>query len=333
MAWAINANTVTDLTKWIPSVWSRLVYLEAQAQMLWEKYTGEEGSGMPVIRKRDLFNEAGNTIKISQLANLTGAGVSGESTLQGNEEKLSLREITTSPEWYRHAVADTSKADTQITQDFREKARLALGRWMAKKMDTAKWTAAQTLTAAGFTASVITSIYGGDATSVNTIDAADTFSVETIRQGVNKLEANDIDKIGRVNGADGYYVCLINTHQKYTLIKDSEWLTAQREVGPRTPDNPLFSNILGHYGGAVIATTNQCLRTLNANSPTVYTARALMLGAEALCEGLSEDIGWKEQETDYGFVNGIAVKAAWEDKVMNEKAIVHIVTAAEDPTA
>jgi len=326
----LNANTVTDLTKWIPTVWSRLVYLEAINKMLWQKYTGEEGSGMPVIVKRDLYQKPGDTIKISQLANLSGAGVSGESTLQGNEETLSLREITTSPEFYRHAVAETHKAEIQITQDFREKARVVLGRWMAKKMDDLMWTAATTTAATGFTASVITTVYGGDATAVNEIDSSDTFGVEEIRQAVNKLESNDIDKVG---GEDGVYVILIHTHQKYNLIKDSEWLAAQREAGPRDMNNQLFTNILGHYGGAIIATTNACPRAQNANSPVVYYARAVALGAEALCRGLAEDIMWKEQITDYEFKRGIAVGAAWQDKVMNEKAIVHIVTAAVDPTS
>jgi N4-gp56 family major capsid protein len=326
----LNANTVTELANWIPEVWSKLVYVEAISKMLWNKYIGEEGSGMPVILKRDVYNGPGDTIRISQLANLTGAGVSGEATLQGNEEQLTLREVTTSPDWYRHAVAETKKAKVQITHDFREKARLVLGRWMAAKMDDSMWTAAQITAASGFTSAAVTSIYGNNATSVDSIDSTDTFGVEEIRKAVTKLQSNNIDKVG---GEDGYYIILIHTFQKHNLIKDSEWLSAQREAGPRDPTNPIFSNILGHLGGAVIATTNACPVLTNANSPTVNYARAIAMGAEALCRGLGEDIDWAEEITDYGMKRGIGIGAAWEDKIMNSLALVHIVTAAVDPTA
>jgi len=326
----LNANTVSDLTKWIPTIWSLLVYEEAQNRLAWQRYIGDEGSGMPVILKREVLNGPGSTIKISQLANLTGSGVSGESTLQGNEEKLSPRDISVAPEWYRHAVAETHKANVQVTQDFRNKGRLVLGKWMARKMDDSLWTAAAATGAVGWEAGTISVVYGGNATSVNTVDSSDTFGVEEIRKAVNKLEANNIEKIG---GEDGMYVILIHTHQKYNLVKDSEWLSAQREGNVRGADNPIFSNALGQFGGAVIATTNSCPRAQNANSPVVYYARAIAMGAEALCRGLGEDISWNEEVTDYGFKRGIATGAAWADAVMNHKALVQIVTAATDPTA
>lgn len=326
----INANTATDLDKWIPEVWSKFVYLEAQSKMLWSKYIGPEGSGMPVIQKEDVFKKPGDTIRISQLANLTGDGVTGESTLQGNEEKFVIREITTSPLWYRHAVGDTENADTQINQDFRAKAKILLGNWMAQKMDNSIWAASNITAAAGFEASAATVIYGGDATSVNTIESTDEFSVETIRKVVNKLESNNIEKVG---GPDGFYIILIHTFQKYSLVTDSEWITAQQEAGPDGNANPIFSNILGHFAGAVIVSTTNCPRTVNANSPTVQTARAVAMGAEALCRGMGENVIWAEQESDYNFKKGVAVNAAWEDKIMTSNALVQIVTAAVDPTA
>jgi N4-gp56 family major capsid protein len=320
----LNANTVTDLAEWIPEIWSKLVHEEAIAKQLWDNYIGSEGSGMPVIMKTELLNNPGDTIRISQLANLTGSGVTGESTLQGNEEKLTLREIVTQPEWARNAVAETHKAKVQINQDFREKARFVLGRWLGLEMDSSLWTAVQQTAAVGFKAQTIDVIYANDATSVNTIDASDTFGVETIRQAVNNLEVKNIDKVG---GEDGYYVIFIHPYQKFNLIKDSEWLAANRELGEM---NPIFTNILGVYGGAVIKTTTQCGRAQNANSPAVYYSRAVALGAEALCRGMGEEINWAEQITDYGFKRGIAIGAAWEDKVMNDEAICQIVTASVD---
>lgn len=325
----LNASGVTELANWIPEIWSRLVYEEAINKMMWEKYSGPEGSGMPIIIKRDILDGPGDTIHISQLANLSAAGVTGENTLQGQEEKLSTREITVSPEWYRHAVAETKKAKVQINQEFREKARSVLGKWMATKMDDSMWTAASRTGLVGFRVAAIRQIFANDATSTDTIDSSDTFGVEEIRKAVNYLESLNIEKVG---GENGYFVMLIHTHQKYRLIKDSEWIAAQRDAALRGEQNPLFTGALGTFGGAVIHSTNSVQRAANGNSPSVQIARAVCLGQEALCRGLGEDIDWSEQITDYGFKRGIAVGAAWQDKVMNEQALVQIVTAAVDPS-
>ena len=331
----LNTTTAADLNYWRPHLWSMKVYEEAKAKMYWQRFSGPEGSGMPVIVKTELISKAGQLINISQMANLTGAGVTGESTLRGNEEKLSLRQVQITPEWARHAVADTEKAAKQITQDFRLKAKGALSYWLAKKMDTSMWTAGSIATAAGFEAALITIIYGGNATSVNTLDSSDDFGVSEIRKGAAVLEGNDIEKV-RVPGmpsGEGYYICFIHPYQAYSLKQDSEWIDNHQNASERGRDNPLFTGALGEVDGVIVHSTSQCARVLNANSPAIYTATGIMVGQEALCRGLNEDMSWAEQVDDYEFEHGIAVRAAWQDKVLSQEAILQIKTAAIAPDA
>lgn len=325
----MNSNTATDLALWIPELWSRKCYEEAKAKHFWNRFSGPEGSGMPFIVKTELLTEPGDTIHISQVSHIAG-GVTGENRLRGNEQKLSLAEITVSPEWNRNAVSDTAKANKQITQDFRMKAKNALAYWMAGKMDTSAWTAARGTSACGFENTTIAQVFGGDATSLDTLDSTDSFGVAEIRKASALLADNNVAKISvpGMPAGEGYYLLFINPWQAYSLKADSEWISAHTSASERGASNPLFTGALGEIDGVIVHSTTQCTRVLNANTPAIYTARAVMVGVEALARGLNEDIVWSEQVDDYDFEHGIGIRAAWEDKVLSSNAIVQIVTSA-----
>lgn len=302
--------------------------------MYWNRFAGPEGSGMPVVVKRELLTDPGDIINISRVANLTGSGVTGESTLRGNEEQLTLAQVQVTPEWYRHAVAVTGKAKKQITQQFRMQAQTGLSYWMAKKMDGTMWTAAQGTGSVGFDAATITVVYANDAESVDTIDTADTFSVAAIRQAAANLAASDVERV-RIPGmpaGDGYYLCFIHPYQAYSLKADTEWIDNHRNAAERGRDNPLFTGALGELDGVIVHETTQCSRAQNGATPACYYSRAVVVGQEALARGLNADIMWSEQMDDYDFVQGIGIAAAWQDKVLASKAICQIVSASEQPT-
>lgn len=332
---ALVTSGVTTLDYWIPTLWSKKVYEEAKAKMFWNRFTGPEGSGMPVIQKNELLTEPGETINISRLANLSGAGVTGESTLRGNEEQLSLAQVQVTPEWYRHAVASTGKARKQITQDFRMKAQAALSYWMAKKTDASMWTTSRSTGSVGFESSTISVIHGNDAESLDTLDSADTLGVTEIAKAAAVLRGNDIDPVsvpGMPAGL-GYYLLFIHPFQAYSLKQDSDWINRHQDASARGETNPLFTGALGSIDGVIVHETTQCTRVQNGNSPAIYTARAVMVGAEALCRGLNTDISFVEQKDDYDFVQGIGIAAAWDDAVLSANAVAHILTAAIDPNA
>jgi hypothetical protein len=58
----------------------------------------------------------------------------------------------------------------------------------------------------------------------------------------------------------------------------------------------------------------------------------MMMGQEALCRGLNEDINWCEQMEDYDFQRGIGIGAAWEDKILSAYALVQVAAACEKPS-
>lgn len=325
----MNSNTVTDLAHWIPEMWARKCYEEAKAKHFWQRFSGPEGSGMPFIIKTELLTQPGDTIHISQVSNLSGAGVSGNTRLRGTEEKLSLAEITVVPEWNRHAVSDTAKASKQINQDFRVKAQKGLSYWMANKMDSSVWTAAEVIAAAGFEAAAVSRVYAGAATSDVTITSTMVFSVTEIRKAAAKLASANIPKIAvpGMPAGDGYYLCFINPWQAYSLKSDSEWIGNHQSATERGASNPLFTGALGEIDGVIVHPTTQCKQRADG-AASINIATSIMCGQEALARGLNEDIGWAEQVDDYEFEHGIGIRAAWQDKILSSRALVQIVTAA-----
>lgn len=330
----LNITTQSDMAYWRPTIWSKKVYNEAKAKMRWERWTGPEGSGMPVIRKTELITTPGQTINISQVRHLTGSGRTGSQKLKGNEERLSLRQVQLSPSWYRHAVASDIPGQKQITQAFRLKAQDGLGYWVAKKMDGTMWTAATTKNACGFESSAITEIFAGNATARDELDASDDFDVAIIRKGVAVLGGNDIERIAvpGMPGGEGFYVCFIHPYQSYSLQNDDEWKESHYHAHERGLDNPIFTGSIGIIAGAIVFETTQCSLTANANSPAINTSCAVMMGLEAMARGVNEDIVWSEEIEDYEFDTGIGIRAAWEDKVLSSKAIVHLESASIQPS-
>jgi N4-gp56 family major capsid protein len=328
----INATGVADLPEWIEEVWSRLVYEEAFGKMLWSNFIGAEGSGQPVSMKSDLLTKKGDTIHISQVLNLTGDGVTDETTLEGQEENMDAREITMSPTWYRHAVAQTSLVARQINQDFRMKAQKLLSRWMTTKMDNSLWTVANAGVAAGLESAIPQVLYGGSGVSdEDSLVAADTFNVALVEKAVAYLENNNIDPVV-INGVPRY-ICLLHPFQAYNLKQDSDWIAAHKDALDRGINNPIFTLSLGSYHGVQFFSTTQCTREQNSGGSGAYIAKAVIMGAEAFARAMGENLYWEEQTTDYRGKNGIAIIAAWEDKILSANALCRLITSAVDPTA
>lgn len=327
-------TTQTGMNFWRPQIWSRKVYNEAKARMRWERWTGAEGSGMPVIRKTELLTQPGQTINISQILHLTQSGRTGSQKLKGNEERLSLRQVQLSPTWYRHAVASDVPGQKQIFVSFRVKAQQGLGYWMAKKMDGSLWTAATTKNAAGFEATAISEVFAGNATARNELDASDDFDVALIRKGAAILAGNDIEKlrVPGMPGGEGFYLCFIHPFQAYSLKNDDEWKESHYYAHERGLDNPIFTGALGIIDGTIVFETTQATRTANSNSPAIQISCSVMMGIEALSRGMNEDVVWSEEIEDYEFDTGIGIRAAWQDKVLSSKALVHLESSSIQPS-
>lgn len=300
----LNPTTVatpSSIDYAVPELWNAKLYMQAQREMFWAKFEGAEGSGMPVIRKDDLSKEAGDVIHIQTVKNLTGSGVTGESTLQGNEEKLSLTQTDLTVDWLRHAVAVTKRSKQRINFDFVvQAAQPLLSKMMSKKMDDDIFTKFGTAT---------TALFAGDASSTGTLDASDTLSTTTLDKLKTYLE-HALAMPLTDNAGNRYYGLVIHEYDAFNLRRDSNWITAQKDANVRGSDNPLFSGAMGVYNGIIIF-VNQGV------SNSASKSKCIAFGGEAIFRGYGMMPQFVTQLYDYGFEIGVGMEAIYGQSLNN----------------
>lgn len=296
-----TVSTHSSIDYAVPEKWNAKLYMQAERQMFWKRFEGAEGSGMPVIRKDDFTKEAGDVIHIQTVKNLTGSGVTGETTLEGSEEKISMTQTDLTIDWVRHAVAISKRSKKRINFDFIvQAAQPLLSRMMAKKMDAAIFTKFGTAT---------TALYAGDATSTATLDASDTLSTTTLDKIKTYLDSNLAMPMTDSDG-NSYYGVVIHPYDAYNLRQDSTWKQAQRDANIRGESNPIFTGAMGVYNGMVVFVNTG---VSNGSSKS----KCIAFGGESVFRGYGMMPEFTNQLHDYGFEIGIGIEAIYGEVLNN----------------
>ena len=82
----------------------------------------------------DLTKRKGDTVNIALVNELMGNGVTGNSTLKGNEERMGLRSMSLTVDVLRHAVAVDDWDEQKSVIDLRDAARVQLREWSMKQL-------------------------------------------------------------------------------------------------------------------------------------------------------------------------------------------------------
>lgn len=287
--------------------WATKIWLEASKEIYWGKFFGE-GEQSIVQLKTELEKGPGDKVTFTLLRKLAGAGVDDDATLEGNEEALV---------WYSDSVTLTQKrnavrlagrmSERRTAFDQKLGAKTQLKTWLAEVMDTQCFT--------GFDSAPSVVVYGGDAVSTATIDAADKFTPALIDKAIAKAK-KAVPKIWpvRYQGKD-YYVVVVHTDIGFDLRRDPEWQQTQREANLQGLNNPIFTGMLGMWGGAIVheheAVPISVTYGAGGNLPG---ASNMFLGRQAgvMAYGARPE-AW-EKEFDYKNKVGFAIGAIWKFK-------------------
>ena len=304
-----------------------------------KKFTGDDADYI-VHMKTELKKEAGDSITIPLLLPLTGAGVTGDNILEGNEEQMIYRSFNVPIDQIRNAVRIKGKMEEKKTQlNLRKDAKTSLVRWLSTKTDRMIFDKLSTNPTQSTNPSYNRLIFGGSATSENTIGAADTFKAEMIGKAKRLATAdeNTMIKPVQVDGIDTY-VMIIDPCQARDLMNDPVWRDAQTGANIRGKDNPIFSGNIGMYEGVVVHVSPRIWRTTTGASGT-KVGHALFLGAQAAVFAVGDEPVWVEDTFDYenqvgfkfGRIFGIA-KAQFKYDGVNpvDFGCINVLTASED---
>lgn len=295
------ATTVkADVSASIPQLWSSELYAQAENRTFWNKFEGPEGSGMPIVRKDDLTKAAGDTIKFDIALALTGAGITDESTLTGNEEKLKFRQQSLTVAPLTNAVRWSELAEQLISHNMRGTALNQLQKWLSGKLDDSVWTA---LTAAS--QPTINKWFAGAATSIGTVTTALTPTLDDISD--MKAYAQNSLKIEPLKMEDGneYFGLVLHPYSNLGLKKNSNYQQAQRDAQVRGDGNRLFSGAAFLWDGVIGFVSNR-IPTASDGSGSASVARNVFFGANALSRGFAQYPDWREEFFDYGRSAGVA---------------------------
>ena len=240
---------IAEVDAAIPEFWAEGILEDGKRKSFWNKFTGKEGSKMPVIDKTGPLKAKGDQLTFNTIEGLYGSGVTGESTLQGNEEQLAVGSFTVTVDMVRHAVGVTKKSTLQANFDQVQFAGRALKDWIGRKMDNDIFSAI--LAVSGET------IYANDKTSTAALNETDgdvfgINEIEMIRMALLRKGATPIG-VSRENGEEiPIFGIVMGEIEEYSLSLNTTFVHALREARERGPKNPLFTASLGMYRGMLL---------------------------------------------------------------------------------
>jgi len=273
-------------------------------------------SGLQVSRwAKQLWYEAGKDVTFGLLMNPSGTGISGDDTLEGNEEQLKTYSQTVTLGRERNAFRDTGKFDNKkVLHNFREEALASLKIWLSEKVDSDQFSALGTSMTRTFRAddggvAVYTRLNQASITAQ--LVAADLIvpgDISALKKAAKTPKGSDEVKIRpiKIKGEE-WYVLLVHPEQAYDLIRNSEWQQAQREAGIRGRDNPIFTGAIGAWDKVVVHEHELITRSDSYGSNSdIHGAQALFLGAQAGTFATGGEPIWVEKTFDYGNQLGVA---------------------------
>ena len=296
-----------------PELWRKQLFADVRDNLFMTRFIGTSQQSM-IQELEDLKKEQGDNISIGLGVKLSDAGITGDSTLEGNEEAMSDFDEDIAIDQLRHGVRLTGRMDEQRNvYNMRTSAKNRLADWWAERIDneiveklcgdTAS-TFANTPTAAAATRSV----FAGGQASVGAITAAmkiDTKVLDRAKQ-LAKLASPMIRPL-RIGGKE-YYVAILHPFSATNLRQDPVWNQAHRDANIRGEDNPIFSGALGVYNGIIIH-EHEFIHTATDGSGSAQVARDILCGQQAGAIAWGMPVQWVEKSFDYGNSWGISVGA------------------------
>ena len=320
-------------------LWSRKLFREVIKQTDVGKFFGTDSNSLIHIQE-DLKKNAGDRITIGLRMQLVGAGVSGDGTLEGNEEELVRFSDNIFVDQLRHAVRINGRMSEQrVTYNLRDEGRMGLQDWWTDRIAFSFFnqvcsnlaqtdnrylgmqaaitadTAHNFVAGTGFTSGA--NVMAGLSDTVS-----DKFQLTIIDNLVAQaktltpqIRPVSVPKVGNV------YVMFIHPFQTKDLritTGTGTWQDIQKAalMGGQISNNPIFTGALGMYNNVVLHEDSRVpLATDNSGTAVANTRAAAFCGAQAAgfaigqgyeMSGGKARMSWEEELFDYGNRYGVA---------------------------
>ena len=310
--------------------WSRKLFNESIKKTWFSKFIGTSSNSL-IQRLDDLNKGPGDRIRVGLRMLLTGDGVQGDATLEGNEESLTTYSCDVLINQIRHAVrSDGRVSEQRVPFNVREEMMTGLSDWWAEKLEKAF---ANQLV--GNTTETNTLNTGNNSTAApssnNWILANSETAEASISNGANwTFTLTMIDRCVarartqtprirplRIEG-DEYYAMFLHPWQVYQLrtsTSTGQCLDIQKAAFAAmsgAASNPIFTGALGIYNGVVLHEAPY-LPVFTSTGSGAIIRRAVFCGAQSAIMATGretpasgERMSWVEEKFDYGNKLGVS---------------------------
>jgi len=321
----MTLTTVTSNLK--EQVWDNDFFTSYVRANRFKRYMGTTTNSV-IQLKEDLTKKAGDKIHLALVAELTGAGVTGNTLLEGSEEALSQYEFGITVSTLRNAVAVTDNEQQYTGITLRDAAKEQLKNWAMKKLRTdiitqlgAIWTsgtgnvayasASEANRDAFLAANSDRFMFGDGSVGGYTDHSADllltTAAMKLTRTVVSKAKARaeTASPIIRpvVVGEDSEnYVLFCGPGAFRDLKADLE--TPNQNAMNRGSSNPLFNDGDLEWDGVVIRKIQEIATLGTVGGASARIEPYYLCGAQALGMAWAQRTKSTTDTRDYGFVKG-----------------------------
>lgn len=316
-------------------LWAKQLFHDAIGATFAGKLMGESSDSIIQI-KTETKKDAGDRITIGLRTLLSGAGIQGDATLEGNEEALSTFNDNVFIDQLRHAVRSAGEMSEQrVPWSVRDEAKSGLKDWWAERIDISL---ANQL--AGNTGQSDTRFTGNQAAVAPTagsrllIGNSHTGEASLSATTTHAIKLADLDRavaLAKTTGATRQrirpakvsgkemYVCFLHPDQIFQMRRDAGtqgnfWDLARAQLqGSEIKDNPLvtgasfiYNNVIVYEWSYLPNSVGAGLVAADANGFGGNTAfrRGVFCGAQAAAVAFGQKSGptkmsWVEELFDY----------------------------------
>lgn len=320
----------TPATGLTPQQWDDKFFTESfQTNRFASEYGTNENAIIQV--KEDLTKKKGDTVTYALINRLTGAGVTGDSTLEGNEEDMVSRSQAVTVIQRRNAVATGKQSEQFSAFDMRQAARATLMDWsvvnttdriiteLGSINGVAYGTATEGQKDAWLTDNADRVLFGalksntsaGDmsASLLNVDSTADKFSsaIASLMKRIAIAADPQVRPIRSTTSGRRWYIVYCDTLTFRDLQADDAMQNAQRSVSVRMQNEKLFKGGDLEWDGMIFKEIDgiASLGTVGASSDTV--SPVYLCGAQAVAYAIAKRWHSKTDTRDYDNVHGVAM--------------------------
>jgi N4-gp56 family major capsid protein len=292
-----------------------------------------------IIHVKEFGAEKGKTMTWALVNRLTGTGVTGSSTLEGNEEDMDSRSFTIDIVKRRHAVRVSDQEEQYSAIGLRNAAKMVLKDWAVENtrdriitamhqingVDYASATEAQKdawlddntdrVLFGAVQSNLSTSSPAGGATydhsaSLAAVDSsADVFStsIASVMKRMALTATPRVRPIRSTSTGRRYYVAYCHPYVFRDLKSDTTLQQAQRDVGLRMQNEKLFQGGDVEWDGIIFKEIDDMPVLTGVGNGTIDVSPVFFCGAQAVAYGIKKRWYSTEEKFDYGDKHGCAI--------------------------